>query len=158
MERTAVISECGMYRYKLGRCWDHALPGVCFVMLNPSTADASIDDPTIRRCIGFAKAWGYGALEVVNLYTYRATAPSELKKALAPNGPDSGTHLQATAAGAKLLVAAWGNHGTQERAAAVMEVLQAVGREVHCLGQTKTGAPRHPLYVRADTLPVTYRF
>ncbi|RSK50991.1 DUF1643 domain-containing protein [Hymenobacter rigui] len=156
MKKDAYVSECERYRYTLARCWNEAGPVVCFVMLNPSKADAWQDDPTIRRCIGFAKAWGFGALNVVNLYSYRATKPADLKATPEPNGPESNQHLATVAAGASLIIAAWGNHGEGERVAEVLTLLQGTGREIHCLGQTKTGAPRHPLYVRADVLPVSY--
>ena len=132
------------------------MPSVCFVMLNPSTADAFRDDPTLRRCIGFARAWGFGGLEVVNLYSYRATAPADLKKALLPNGPDNDAHLHAAATGAARVVAAWGNHGDPSRVAAVLSLLRAAAGQVWCLGQTRTGAPRHPLRLPAATRLVKY--
>ena len=101
------------------------------MMLNPSTADSTLDDPTIRRCIGFAKAWEYGALEVVNLFSYRATKVPDLKKAAVSNGAESDAHLQAAISGASLVVAAWGNHGTAERVRAVLEMIQRADKQVH---------------------------
>ncbi len=96
MTGSAVLSECARYRYRLDRAWerdDHGLGTVTWVMLNPSTADADVDDPTIRRCIGFSKAWGYNALTVVNLFAWRATSPRDLCAVEDPVGPDNEAHL-----------------------------------------------------------------
>lgn len=149
--RSARISADGLYRYRLTRAWGDGEIAV-FVMLNPSTADAAIDDPTIRRCIGFAKTWGMAGIEVVNLYAYRATNPAELWGADDPVGPDNDEFLT-TAAFARPgpLVAAWGVNAKPPR---VMEVLSLPGFDrLQCLGTTKDGYPRHPLYVRGDTRP-----
>jgi len=156
MQCSALLCGCGRHRYRLSRCWDASLPIICFVMLNPSTADAFQDDPTIRRCIGFARAWGYGGLQVVNLYSLRTPSPAELKKASQPNGPDHDALLLEAVAAAARAVVAWGNHGDRARVAAVLPRLRAAAGPVLCLGQTKTGAPRHPLYVPAATQPVDY--
>lgn len=156
MEYEALLSPCEHYRYRLLRRWDTSRPTVCFVMLNPSTADSSQDDATIRRCINFARAWGFGSLEVVNLFSYRATKVPDLKKAPVPNGPESDFHLQASLSAAEMVVAAWGNHGTPERAGTVLDLLRKADKQVHCLGVTKSGAPRHPLYVPGCTVPVSY--
>ncbi len=120
-------------------------------MLNPSTADAAADDPTIRRCIGFARAWGFGALEVVNLFAYRATRPADLFAADDPVGPRNDRFVRAAARSAAMVVAAWGVHGTRRgRDADVLATLRILG-SVHCLGTTKRGQPRHPLFVRGET-------
>ena len=156
MEYQALLSPCDNYRYSLLRRWDATRPKVCFVMLNPSTADSNQDDATIRRCINFAKAWDFGALEVVNLFSYRATKVADLKKAPVSNGPDSDFHLQAALPRADLIVAAWGNHGTPERVKAVLALIQSTNKQVHCLGVTKSGAPRHPLYVAGHTTPALF--
>lgn len=148
--RTAVISDCGRYRYVLGRRWT-AGPTVAFICLNPSTADARTDDPTIRRIRGFAKAWGYSALVVANLYAWRATDPAELKRADDPVGPDNDSHLVRVAADCELVVAAWGVHARPERVAAV-RALPGMDR-LHVLGLTKGGAPRHPLYLPGGLVP-----
>src|SRR6185369_17379869 len=102
---TAVISKCGKYRYSLRREWIGGAGTVCFIMLNPSTADASVDDPTIRRCIGFAQRWGYQILEVVNLYAYRATRPRDMFAAADPVGPENEYYLCKAALGAGLRIA-----------------------------------------------------
>lgn len=145
----ARISDCGRYRYLLWREWDPTLPKVVFVMLNPSTADAEQDDPTIRRCIRFAKSWGGGRLEVVNLYAWRATDPGQLPAGREAIGPDNDRTIQHLCLSWPLTVAAWGAHPmTDARARYVTGLLG--GQPVRCLGRTAKGGPRHPLYVRAD--------
>jgi hypothetical protein len=147
----AVLSPCGTYRYTLDRVWDASLPTALFIMLNPSTADASVDDPTIRRCISFAKREGCGALTVVNLFALRSTNPDALTTHPDPVGPDNDTHI-ALALGKQpeVAIAAWGAHPfTRARAEAVAALLAPVW-QVNCLGTTKSGDPRHPLYVRGD--------
>ena len=154
----ADISECGRYRYRLTRQWGDGafLP---FVMLNPSTADSEVDDPTIRRCIGFAKREGAGGLLVVNRFAYRATDPAQLRTVDDPYGPGNDAVLRSVAyaaAGAgQPIVCAWGsNSGSESRTASI---LLTFGAQLVCLGTTKDGHPRHPLYVRADQPLVPYR-
>ena len=145
---TAIISECGRYRYTLHRAWNDDAPRMTYIMLNPSTADASKDDPTIRRCIGFAKREGCGGLNVVNLFAYRGTNPADMKAADDPVGPENDKwvgRIFATADGPR--VVAWGaDPFARERAAR----MGRAWRNLMCLGKTKSGAPRHPLYVPAD--------
>ncbi len=137
----------GPYRYLLWRRWADA-DGVLFVMLNPSTADARDDDPTIRRCLGFARAWGFGGVEVVNLFAWRATSPRDLRRAAAPIGPRNDQVIAEAAARVQAVIVAWGVHGAhRDRDRQVAAVLEA--RRPRCLGATAAGAPRHPLYVRA---------
>jgi hypothetical protein len=149
VKKDAYISECGKYRYWLSRDWDDSLSTICFVMLNPSTADADVDDPTIRRCIGFAKAWGFGGLEVRNLFAFRATDPDTLPRVADPVGPEGNDYL----VGAKALstvVCAWGNKGAlMGRNAQALRLL--TGKPLHCLGVTNAGHPKHPLYLAAST-------
>ena len=120
-----------------------------FVMLNPSTADADLDDPTIRRCVGFARREGAGGIVVANLYAFRATDPAALMKASDPYGPDNDDALKAVAAEAAAtgmpIVCAWGVHGGKSNRPIVL--LQSRGARLLCLGKTKDGNPRHPLYV-----------
>lgn len=152
VEHSAALSHCGTYRYELRRVWnpDEALCG--WVMLNPSTADADIDDPTIRRCVGFAKGWGLGGIVVVNLFALRATDPCELSRHTDPCGPENENYWRAVADESALTVCAWGAHRMAASVAPRLLVALRVGRtEVRCLGTTKSGAPRHPLYVRGDT-------
>lgn len=150
--RSAIVSHCGTYRYQLARTWDDALPAACFIMLNPSTADAVKDDNTVRRCLSFARAWGCGELVVVNLFAYRATDPAALKTAADPVGPGNDDHIVRAARAAGRVVAAWGVHGTYKgRDAAVAALLAAHSVPLLCLGTTRDGRPRHPLYVRGGT-------
>ncbi|WP_293371574.1 DUF1643 domain-containing protein [Nevskia sp.] len=143
-----------MHRYTLWREWIGGQGYVQFIGLNPSTADEQQDDPTIRRCIGFAKAWGFSALCMTNLFAYRATDPKVMKAAADPVGPDNDSYLYWAASGAGLIVAAWGFHGVHRyRDAEVVRVVHSTGKPVHCLGKTKDRHPKHPLYLRADSRP-----
>lgn len=156
MGRTARLSWDGVYRYELTRRWSFwsFRPYVTFVMLNPSTADAALDDPTIRRCIGFAKRWRMGGLAVVNLYAYRATSPKELVTAEHPVGPDNDNAIHDACVGARAVVAAWGaTSGGAYHHKRIEQVLALYSGPWLCLGKTKDGHPRHPLYVPALTRP-----
>lgn len=155
MERYATLSDDGRYRYTLHRVWDHDAPQIAWLMLNPSTADALTDDPTIRRCIGFSRSWGYGSLVVVNLFALRATDPVALNS-FAPNdpiGPLNNDYLFAAASQGEI-VCAWGASVPQywrHRPAGVVQILRERGAILYHLGLTKSGQPRHPLYLAADT-------
>lgn len=150
--QSAVISDCGAYRYELRRVWNPDAPLVGWVMLNPSTADADVDDPTIRRCIGFAKEWGAGGIAVVNLFALRATDPASLALHDDPHGVDNWQHWQVVADEAQIVVCAWGAHHMAAFVVrAIVAALRGRGVEPRCLGTTKSGAPRHPLYVRGGT-------
>lgn len=151
----ALLSEDGLYRYWLSRRWARNGMGMAtFVMLNPSTADASLDDPTIRRCIGFARRWGLDGIAVVNLYALRSTDPKGLWAAADPVGPDNdewlGVHAILAKANATPVVAAWGANAHPDRVAHVAALFASFGVPLHSLGVTKAGQPRHPLYLRAD--------
>ncbi|MCL6605535.1 MAG: DUF1643 domain-containing protein [Paenibacillus sp.] len=152
----AVLDETEKYRYSLWRVWDIKLPRLLFIMLNPSTADHTQDDPTIRRCIGFAKSWGYGAIEVVNLFAYRATDPKELRnKKIDPIGIDNDNYIISRASECKDIVLAWGtNGGFLKRDKAVLKLL--VNYKLNCLEETKFGHPKHPLFVKGDTMYCEY--
>lgn len=144
----AELSPCGLYRFRLTRRWSDG-PTCGFVMLNPSTADASNDDPTIRRCIGFARREGCGALLVANLFNFRATKPEDMLHAADPEGPDADLRLlEAIDLVDGPLIAAWGSHWLAKHRSAHVEAM--IGQHMVCLGRTKDGHPRHPLYVRAD--------
>lgn len=146
MKTGAAFSRDRLYRYALWRTWDEDLPTVLFVGLNPSTADETADDPTIRRCIGFAKAWGFGGLCMANLFAYRATQPTILQQAPDPVGPDNDKWLMELASTARRVVCCWGNHGRFiGRGAVVRRLLD----QSFCLGTNASGEPKHPLYVRA---------
>lgn len=157
-ERGALLSDDGLYRYDLWRQWNGgAGRQVLWVMLNPSTADADLDDPTIRRCVSFSSAWGFNRLHVVNLFALRSTDPKALVTAgVDPIGPFNDDHIKYAAEDADLIVCAWGTKGgLLNRAAKVTQSLCAF--DLHALDITKEGHPKHPLYVRGDTAPVLYR-
>jgi hypothetical protein len=155
LSRSAEISPCGLYRYWLRRSWRHGGDGrvLCFVMLNPSTAGGLSDDPTVRRCMAFCRAWGYSALSVRNLFALRATDPAELLRAENPVGPEGEANLRA-AATAGLVVCAWGAKVPFGRDRRALEVLAGV--PLFCLGLTKDGHPRDPLYCKGDARPVPF--
>jgi hypothetical protein len=149
IEGSARFSRCGRYRTTLERWWDRSLPAALFVGLNPSTADAARNDPTVRRCIGFAWSWGYGGLFVANAFALRSTDPAGLLEVDDPVGAGNDAAIRTAAQRAALVVAAWGAGGAlHKRGAAVAAILAGVG-PVWCLGRTQAGFPRHPLYVRA---------
>ncbi len=143
----AIISSDEKYRYLSVRQWDANLPKLGWVMLNPSTADAENDDPTIRRCIGFAKDWGYGAIIVGNLFAFRATNPKELLKASSPSGDDNEFHLQSIFDSCEKVVCAWGAFAPKVYEYDYMaSKVREFGRR-YALGYTKQCEPIHPLYV-----------
>ena len=146
----------GAYRYRLERHWSGG-DGLCaFIMLNPSTANALNDDPTIRRCIGFARRWGYDGLLVANLFARRATDPQELFAARDPvGGPANRDALLRVIDEAALILCAWGAFSAATRRGnAAIALVHARGRVAHCLGLTKSGAPRHPLYLPNTARPI----
>ena len=146
---SAVLSSCGQYRYELWRRWSEG-PHVLFIMLNPSTADATKDDATIRKCVAYAKRWGFGALCVGNLFAFRATDPRDMRAATDPIGPENDATLQRLASEAGVIVAAWGAHGTHlGRDKAVSKMLPTI----NALHVTKDGLPGHPLYLKNDAKP-----
>lgn len=153
MSRDAVLSPDGRYRYELRRTWNPVLPVLTWVMLNPSTADAEVDDPTIRRCVGFGQRWGYGGIVVRNLCAFRVTDPRFLYAALARGldvvGPENWHQL---AFCRPPVVCAWGalRRPLVGVAAQFHGLMRAEGVPLECLGMTSGGWPRHPLYVRGD--------
>ncbi len=164
---TAYFSTCRTWRYSLTReitdpqfgCLDEDERGgtVTFVGLNPSTADETADDPTIRRCVRFAREWGFDRLKMVNLYAYRATDPAVLWEAQKSGvdivGPENDHVLSLVFGGSDRTIAAWGALAHPDR---VAEIMAWPLRPRWALGFTKDRRPRHPLYVRADTLPVPF--
>ena len=146
----------GNYRYLLRRKWDDNAPKITFVMLNPSTADANQDDPTLRKCIHFAKSFCCGSLEVVNLFAYRATNPRELKRVPDPVGSRNNCYLQLATRRADLIVVAWGTKGIfHKRNEEVLNLISGK-QPLHCLGLTKDGHPRHPLYLKKSTEAIIF--
>lgn len=159
MQRDACFSACGRYRWSLSRAWDADLrkPWIAFIMLNPSTADAEQDDPTIRRCVAFAKAWGFAGLSVRNLFAYRATQPVELLEADDPVGSENDAAITGLIGVRSPIVAAWGTGGgLRNRQQRVIDMFTSRGVALKCLGKTKDGFPRHPLYVPADAQLIDY--
>ena len=153
--RRASFSRCQEYRYQLSRRWVDGRGRCVFIGLNPSIANATSDDPTIRRCMGFAHDWGYREMIMVNLFAYRTPHPALLKSAPEPTGASNRRALKRACQSAELIVAAWGNHGTfQNQAVKMASAWQ--GMTLHCFGLTKTGQPVHPLYQPRTASLVTY--
>ncbi len=155
MDKGADISICGTYRYHLWRRWA-PVGRVTWIMLNPSTADAEHDDATIRRCIGYAKQWGAGGIEVINLYALRSPSPKVLLKHEDPIGPVNNLMFQSVLNIAKnrpsVVIAAWGalRAPFRQRALDIVAMCDEIGISLLCLGHTKAGYPRHPLYVKLE--------
>ena len=153
--KSAMFSPCGAYRYWLSRIWDESKPACAWIMLNPSTADAEKDDPTIRRVIGFSESWGYGAANVYNLFALRATDPRDMRKHADPIGPENDGWLAQIPQ--VLTVAAWGAWGNHRHRAFDVRRSMAEGRRpLSCLGLTAAGDPRHPLYMPSASVAVPY--
>jgi hypothetical protein len=153
--RKTVFSPCRTWRYTLWRGWGGLFDDgryVQFIGLNPSTADERQDDPTIRRCMEYARSWGYDSMCMTNLFGFRATDPKVMKRHAEPVGADNDKLLVEVASSASLVIAAWGAHGVhQDRADRVLKLMPA---KVHCLAVTKGGHPGHPLYLRKDLKPI----
>lgn len=165
MSRQARISKGGVFRYSLTRDWNE--PGVvgkqvCFIGLNPSTADGTQDDPTIRRCIGFASSWGFRHLIMVNLFAYRSTKPKYLLTAKDPVGPENDAFISDAVRHSSLVVGAWGGHELAVERVRQLSSANVLG-DYAVLGLTKSGQPRHPLYMKGSCIPLSrhgdeYRF
>jgi len=155
---SAVLSECKRYRYRLNRVFATGTGAVVFVMLNPSTADAEFDDPTVGRCISYARWWGFGRLEVVNLFGLRSTDPAALKRADDPVGPGNDAAIVQAAGAADLIVCAWGSNAAGSgRDQDVIGLLSRADHflkgRVHCLGLNNDRSPKHPLYLPKTLKP-----
>lgn len=150
MVSNAKFSKCGKYRYCLSRIWNKKLPVGMFIGLNPSTADETENDPTVRRCIAFAESWGWGGFYLCNLFAFRATDPTVMKQESHPVGPVNNLWLKKVSLKASLVIAIWGNHGTfNGRSSAARKLFP----KIHCLKQNKTGEPTHPLYLKGTLRP-----
>lgn len=150
VSQKARFSRCRRYRYSLQRCWGTGAGTVLFIGLNPSTADQQRDDPTIRRCVAFAQSWGFSAMEIVNLFAFRSTYPSDLKRSADPVGRHNDRWIATAFSRSDLTVACWGNDG------AFMQRGQQIMRKytgLSCLKLNQTCQPAHPLYLKADLLP-----
>lgn len=147
VQRDCEISACGQYRYSLDIVWNESLPRAVFCGLNPSTADINNDDPTIRRCRGFAESWGMGGMRMLNIFAFRATDPKIMLATKDPIGPDNALGmLMAGFDGPK--VACWGTHGQHmDRGKFVRQAIP----NLQCFGRNRDGTPKHPLYLKATT-------
>lgn len=147
----AAFSGCRKYRFAIWRVWDDALPYVMFIGLNPSTADESKDDPTLTRCIRYAKSWGYGGICMANLFPFRVTVPKVMMLASDPIGAENDHWLLELSESSGLVVAAWGNTG---RYMVRSDHVKCLLPNLHCLKLNKSSEPGHPLYQKADIQPV----
>ena len=147
----AQFSECRKFRYSLWRIWDNRKGYVNFVCLNPSTADEEKNDPTVIRCVTYARDWGYGGLYMTNIYAYRATDPKELLIHEEVVGLENDSYLELVSLGADLTIAAWGKHGAM-RGGNVLKILH----NPHYLTMTKDGEPGHPLYLKKNLAPIRW--
>ncbi len=155
MTSDAIFSKDRVYRYSLVRIWDGTKDLVSFIGLNPSTADETKDDPTIRRCSQFAKDWGYGGLVMLNLFAYRSTDPKALKTVADPVGPGNNTQiLHVSSMLNSPMIAAWGTHGTYLNRGEEVKLL--LNDKLHYLRLTKDGHPSHPLYLPKKLTPTKF--
>ncbi|RDD47988.1 MULTISPECIES: DUF1643 domain-containing protein [Gammaproteobacteria] len=155
MKKSADISECQKYRYSLERVWDETKPLIGFIGLNPSTADHLEDDPTICRCINFAKLWGAGGIYMTNLFAYRATSPSDMFEQENSIGLENDKYLSQLSSKTSKTVVCWGNDGAHKNRA--NEVKKLLKGDLFCLAINKTGEPKHPLYVSGSTELMPYK-
>jgi hypothetical protein len=157
LENDAVISDCENYRYLLRRTWDYTKPRALYVMLNPSTADAYKDDATIRSCVRLAIGLGYGSMEVVNVFGYRATKPDELLKQADPIGPMNQYAVEAAVGRCDVVICAWGAFPlARQHATPIINAIRSMRPAAYCFGKTKDGSPKHPLYIKSGTPLTTF--
>ena len=155
MEKKAIISKDKIYRYKLSRMWDSTKPTILFIGLNPSIANENVDDPTITRCINFAKDWGYGTLLMANLFAFRSTYPKDIYLIDDPIGKDNDHYLLECVTQSDLIVACWGNNGTyMNREKVITELVP----NLYCLQKNKNGTPHHPLRLPRNIDSVPFNF
>jgi hypothetical protein len=160
-KKGATFSEDKKYRYTLWREWDPVKPSVAFVMLNPSTADERVLDPTLRRCLGYAREWGYGRMDILNLFALRSTDPRVLYAHRDPIGQqnDEYTRSVCVRARTRVIIAAWGVHGKfMNRDQEVTDLItETLGQRLYYLQLTNNGIPSHPLYLKGSLRPVLYK-
>ena len=153
----ALFSDCEKYRYVLTRVWAPEGKKALFVMLNPSTADEMKNDPTVERCERRARAMGFGAFRVCNIFAYRATDPRNMRAQQDPIGPGNDEAIRESCLWADRVVCAWGTHGAHlDRGAAVETLIRASGATPYHLGLSKAGHPKHPLYISYDVQPIVW--
>lgn len=161
--RETIFSPCRKYRYTLWRDgWDlfglNSSKYAMFIGLNPSTADETLDDPTIRRCINFSKRWGYGAYVMTNLFAWRDTKPENMKRSAEPVGEENDRWISELAKDAGIIVCAWGKDGKfKSRDLAVMRLLEPFSSKTHALHINSDGTPKHPLYIPAIAEPKLFK-
>ena len=154
---TATYSDCERYRYALTRTWNAGGKRVLFVMLNPSKATEVQNDPTVERCERRARALGFGAFQVTNIFAWRDTDPFQMRKAKDPIGPDNDAAILAGVAWADQVIAAWGTHGAHmNRGPQMTTLLQGTGKPLYTLGLSKHGHPKHPLYISYSQQPILW--
>ena len=157
MKKDADIDETGKYRYMLSRQWNEKKDFVNFVLFNPSTADDKEDDRTIKACISIAENLGYGGFYVTNLFAYRTSFPKELKNFTEPEGEKNDDYIKKYANLSKDIIVAWGNHGSfKNRDKHLIDTLSEINT-LYCLGHTKKGNPRHPLYLKRTTKKIKFK-
>jgi len=150
----AVYSDCERYRYSLTRVWDDTGKKALFIMLNPSTATEKQNDPTVERCERRARALGFGAFRVTNIFAWRDTDPRKMRAAAEPIGPHNDKTILASCPWADQVIAAWGTHGAHlNRGPEILEKLRAAGTPLYHLGLSKEGHPKHPLYIAYSEQP-----
>ena len=162
LDKSAMISACGRYRYRLTRTWKNCEQVLGVVMLNPSTADGEQDDPTIRKVVGFADRWGFGGIVIANLFAWRATDPKALRGVIDPVGPENDLRIAEVAVQSHQIVAGWGALNgppwLRGRADRVLRAITETHRvDVYAFRITSKGMPEHPLYLPGDLHPVLYR-
>jgi len=159
LQRSAQFDATGQYRYRLDRRWNAESGAIAFIMLNPSRADHRRDDPTVRRCIGLAQSWQYGSLVVVNLFGYCSSTPKALSTVADPIGSNNDDALLQACQSVDQIVLAWGNGGhLYDRDRQILALLHPYRDRLACLGLTRLGRPRHPLYVPRQTQPQPWQF
>ncbi len=155
MQKEATISDDQIYRYKLSRTWDSTKSTILFIGLNPSIADETIDDPTITRCLNYAKDWGYGTLLMANLFAFRSTYPKDIYLTDNPIGNENDNYILECVAQSDLVVACWGNNGMyMDRENIIKELIP----NLYCLQKNKNGTPHHPLRLPRDIRPIPFNF
>lgn len=153
MKTDAILSEDRKYRYVLSRIWDDSRPTVMIVGLNPSTADETENDPTIVRCINFAKTWGYGGVFMLNLFAFRATEPHIMKETENPIGNDNDRYIKEYSEICDKVVCAWGNNGNYKNRS--QKILTTINN-LYYLKLNQTGEPAHPLYLSGSLMPTKF--
>ncbi len=153
MKTDAILSKNRKYRYVLSRIWDESKPTVMIIGLNPSTADETENDPTIIKCIDFAKSWGYGGVYMLNLFGFRATKPKDMFNTDEPIGQDNDKYIEEYSKICDKVICAWGNDGSYKNRS--KDILSKI-ENTYYLKLNQTGEPAHPLYLKGDLIPIKF--